>query len=108
MIDTLPSMSVSDLARLRKSGDAPVILDVREQWERDIALLPDSLHIALQSLPAHISELPLDRPIVVMCHHGGRSAQATAWLRQNGFAATNLEGGIDAWAESVDRSVPRY
>ncbi|MBV8580868.1 MAG: sulfurtransferase, partial [Candidatus Eremiobacteraeota bacterium] len=48
-------------------------------------------------------------PIVVMCHHGGRSARVTQFLEANGYAnAVNLDGGIDAWSESIDPTVPRY
>ncbi len=108
MIEVPQTIGVAQLDSMLKSSDKPVILDVREPWERDIAMLKDSLHISLQTLPEHFADLPLDRHIVVMCHHGGRSAQATSWLRQNGFAASNLEGGIDAWSQSIDPSVPRY
>jgi rhodanese-related sulfurtransferase len=53
--------------------------------------------------------LPRDRSLAVICHHGGRSAQATAWLRNQGFdLATNVAGGIDAWARNVDPTLSRY
>jgi rhodanese-related sulfurtransferase len=108
MIEAPLSIDVAELDRLRKTAQTLCVLDVREQWERDIAMIKDSIHIPLQSLKNRISEMPMDRQIVVLCHHGARSAQATAWLRQNGFPATNLEGGIDAWAGSIDQSVARY
>jgi len=56
-----------------------------------------------------LAELPQDRDLVLVCHHGGRSAQAAAWLAQNGFSRLhNLAGGIDAWARVVDPAMPRY
>ncbi|HLG90402.1 MAG TPA: rhodanese-like domain-containing protein [Alphaproteobacteria bacterium] len=91
------------------SDDPPVILDVREPWEIEIAALPDVLSIPLHELVGRVADVPRDRPVAVMCHHGGRSAQATAWLRQQGFARVmNVAGGIDAWARTVDPSVSRY
>jgi rhodanese-related sulfurtransferase len=65
--------------------------------------------IPLGELAKRVGELPRDKALAVMCHHGGRSAQATAWLRNQGFdQATNVAGGIDAWARSVDPTVSRY
>src|SRR5579883_410270 len=91
------------------SDDPPVILDVREPWEIEIAALPDVLSIPLHELVGRVADVPRDRPVAVMCHHGGRSAQATAWLRQQGFARVmNVAGGIDSWARTVDPSVSRY
>jgi rhodanese-related sulfurtransferase len=98
------SIGVSDLQGMAM----PLILDVREDWERDIAAIEGTVNIPLQALPTRSEELPKDRQIVVMCHHGGRSARATAWLRENGYDATNLEGGIDAWATQVDPAIARY
>ena len=98
------SITVDDLNGMPHS----VILDVREDWERDIARLDGTLDIPLQALPDRADEVPKDRHIIVMCHHGGRSARAMQWLRQNGYEATNLEGGIDAYAERVDAAIARY
>lgn len=98
------SMTVDDL----ESEALPMILDVREDWERDIARLNGTVDIPLGALPDRAGELPKDRRIVVMCHHGGRSARATEWLRQQGYEATNLTGGIDAYAERIDPAIARY
>ncbi len=63
----------------------------------------------MSEIPQHLGELPADRPIVVMCHHGGRSAAVTDFLNANGYAnAVNLGGGIDAWSIAIDPSVSRY
>jgi len=95
-------------ARLDK-GDALVLLDVREQWEYDLAKLKDSTLIPLGTLPHSLAKLNRDAEIVAICHHGMRSADATNFLLQQGFPnVKNLVGGIDAWSAQVDRSVPRY
>jgi rhodanese-related sulfurtransferase len=87
----------------------PVVLDVREPWEVEIASIDGSVNIPLGELTSRVGELPRGKPLAVMCHHGGRSAQATAWLRNQGFDhATNVAGGIDAWARSVDPTLSRY
>ena len=87
----------------------PTVLDVREPWEVEIASVDGALNIPLGELPGRVGELSRDTPLAVMCHHGGRSAQATAWLRNQGFGhATNVAGGIDAWARMVDPTLQRY
>lgn len=91
------------------SGKPPALLDVREPWELEIAAIDGSLAIPLGELTKRVSELPRDRPLAVICHHGGRSAQAPAWLRNQGFdKAINVAGGIDAWSRFVDPTVSRY
>ena len=94
-------------ARLR-TDDEPVLLDVREPWELEEARLPGAIHIPLGELPTALDRLPRDREIVVLCHHGGRSYTAALVLERAGFDATNLAGGIDAWAQEADPSLPRY
>jgi rhodanese-related sulfurtransferase len=99
----------ADLRERRESAEPPLVLDVREPWEIAIAALPDITSIPLGELQSRVGELPRDRAIAVMCHHGGRSAQATAWLRRQGFDRTmNVAGGIDAWSRLIDPAVPRY
>jgi len=68
-----------------------------------------AVHIPMNTLPESLDRLTRDHPIVVMCHVGGRSAQVCAWLNSNGFEnAVNLEGGISAWSEEIDPSIPTY
>ncbi|HLY55949.1 MAG TPA: rhodanese-like domain-containing protein [Stellaceae bacterium] len=103
------SMSVGELAALRTSGEPHTLVDVREPWEVELCRIEGALSIPLQTLPARLSELPTDRPVVVFCHHGGRSAQAVAWLRRQGLGrAINLDGGIDSWARAIDTTVGTY
>lgn len=91
------------------AGEQPVLLDVREPWEHAIAALPGAVLIPLASLPQQAGTLDATAHVVVYCHHGGRSAMAAQWLREQGFThVSNLEGGIDAWSTTVDASLPRY
>ena len=100
-------ISVEELARRRGPGLA--VLDVREPWELEICGLEGSLAIPLASLPERAGELPREGMLVVLCHHGGRSARAVQWLRAQGFAnAVNLAGGIDEWARRVDPAMRTY
>ena len=63
----------------------------------------------MSSVPARQAELPVDTPLVVMCHHGMRSMMVMRFLQASGFSnVLNLEGGIDAWAREVDASIGRY
>jgi rhodanese-related sulfurtransferase len=104
---------VDELARRRAAagpeGGKLALLDVREPWEVDICQLPDSIKIPLARLPERLDALPRDGMLVVLCHHGMRSLQATHWLRANGIAnAVNLSGGIDAWARVIDPAMRTY
>ena len=86
-----------------------VLLDVRELHEIAVASIDSAVHIPMGQIPARIHEIDPDKTIVVMCHSGIRSLQVAAYLSRHGFAqVVNLEGGIDAWARSVDPRIPRY
>lgn len=85
------------------------VLDVRNDDELLVAHIGgDVVHIPLPQLEARWEELPKDKPVVAMCHHGVRSQRAALFLQSVGLDARSMTGGIDAWALSVDRSVPRY
>lgn len=88
-----------------------LLLDCREAEEVAVARIEGALWIPMREIPARLAELGEDhsRPIVVYCHHGGRSRQVTQFLRRQGFRnAQNMTGGIDAWSQLVDPTVPRY
>jgi rhodanese-related sulfurtransferase len=96
-------------ARLRADPGRLVLLDVREPWERELAVIEPSVHIPMSEVAARAGELPKDRAIVVYCHSGSRSALVASYLEHQGFApVANLSGGIEAWAIEVDPEVPRY
>ena len=83
--------------------------DVREDRELAIASLPAALHIPLDQVSGRMDELDNQRPVVVMCRSGARSMQVASYLVQNGFPRVfNLQGGILAWSEQVDQSIPSY
>lgn len=97
------------LQRLLQSPDRDVqLVDVREQWEAQIATLPGSVLIPLGELPGRLGELDRDRAVLTYCHSGVRSAEAARLLTAQGFRATSLTGGINAWSNLVDPRVPRY
>ncbi|WP_375399393.1 ThiF family adenylyltransferase [uncultured Amnibacterium sp.] len=97
------------LQRLLQSPDGDVqLVDVREQWEAQIATLPGSVLIPLGELPGRLGELDRERAVVTYCHSGVRSAEAARLLTAQGFQATSLRGGINAWSNMVDPRVPRY
>ena len=77
-----------------------LLLDVRQPEEWASAHVEGAALIPLGELVARLDEVPADRPVYVMCHAGGRSAQATAYLEQAGYDAINIDGGITAWIES--------
>ena len=105
----VPALSVGDFAALRAGPEAYALLDVREPWEVALGALPEAMTIPMNELPDRVESLPADRPLVVLCHHGQRSGQVTAWLQRLGYDnAVNLEGGIDAWARTIDPAMPTY
>jgi len=105
---TLPTITVDELKRRRDAGDDLFVLDVREPHEYQICNLGGYL-IPLNDLPSRVSELDSSREIVAHCRSGVRSAKACEFLRQAGFTKVkNLTGGILAWADKVDPSMPKY
>ena len=105
-------VSVHDLKRALDEGGADggaVVVDVRESWEAEIAKIAGAVLIPLGEFAQRAKTLPRDKPIYIHCHHGGRSMQATQWLRRNGYdKVANVAGGIDAWSQEIDPATPRY
>ncbi len=109
---TVPEISVQELREMLNSAENFILLDVREPWELTRAKWDDArLRLApLSQLAQRGMETPLeDMPIIVVCHHGIRSAQVTNWLLSQGWDdVVSLRGGIEAYALEVDASVGRY
>ncbi len=113
----MPGYSVQEVAAKLENGDEFFIIDVREPRELLLAEIEEEyIHIPLSqlalerldALPEEITE-DKDIEIVVMCHHGNRSAQVTAWLRQEGWTNVyNMDGGIEAYAVAVNNNIGRY
>jgi rhodanese-related sulfurtransferase len=99
-----------ELKSLLEINSDIVVLDCREQWEFETARIENSRHIPMNDIPARFNEeLDAEAHIVVVCHHGVRSMNVTAWLRQQGFEKVqSLRGGIDRWARQIDPKVPVY
>lgn len=107
--DASAEIGTTELRVMLDGGSAPLLLDVREPWEWEVARIEGSQHIPLGQLPGRIAEVDTRREIVTICHHGMRSLSARELLKGAGFARVrSLAGGIDAWAEEVDGTVGRY
>ena len=109
-IEGIPQFSVEQLKSRLDTGDRPFILDVREPHEYAIVNLGAPL-IPAGQIGGRLSELPQDKAteIVVHCKTGGRSQKAAQELKANGYTyVSNLAGGIAAWAERIDTSLPKY
>jgi adenylyltransferase/sulfurtransferase len=110
LVDGIPQMTVEDLKARMDAGTAPFILDVREPHEYAIVNLGVP-QIPVGQLPDRISEIPVAKnaEIVAHCKTGGRSQKAALALKAAGFTnVKNLAGGITAWAERIDTSLPKY
>jgi rhodanese-related sulfurtransferase len=106
-MEIAPQQLVEKLRR----GEPVWLLDVRQEWEHQLARLHDQALIPLPELPARLDEVTPGEgaQVVCYCHHGVRSLSAAAILRQAGFAnAVSLAGGIDRWSRVIDPSVPTY
>ncbi len=110
-----PALLAEWLGQFAGDGDAkPVVLDVREKWECQIASIAPSDSFELKCIPmgeitSRLNELDPDRPVACLCHHGARSMSVAAYLSREGFeTVANITGGIDAWSLELDASVPKY
>jgi molybdopterin/thiamine biosynthesis adenylyltransferase/rhodanese-related sulfurtransferase len=107
--ETVPQISVQELKQKMDTHEALELIDVREPFEFQIARIDGATLIPLGEIAERADELQREEPIVIHCHSGRRSAQAVRLLQQRGFTNVyNLEGGIDAWSDLIDPSVPRY
>jgi rhodanese-related sulfurtransferase len=110
--DPLPlEVDVSAVAKLRAAGEKFTLLDCREPSEHQTAHIEGSTLIPMREISGRMGELEpfKSERIIVHCHHGGRSMRVTQWLREQGFPKVqNMAGGIDAWSQQIDPSVPRY
>ncbi len=91
------------------AGENPVLLDVREAWEYEIGHIKGSTNISMSNVQRMLDSFKSDDEIVIICHHGIRSLQIANFLENNGYKQIiNLDGGVDAWAESVDTDMAQY
>jgi rhodanese-related sulfurtransferase len=109
---TVPmEIDVTSVKQLLDAGAGFLLLDCREADEYATARIEGATLVPMTEIQARVGELDAHKAgrVVVHCHHGGRSLRVANWLRQQGFAqAQSMAGGIDAWSQAVDSSVPRY
>lgn len=105
----IKEMSPTEFVARRDNGNAPVLLDVREDWELGIARVDGAVHIPMGDIPARLGELDPGRELVVLCRSGGRSGQVARYLERQGFSCVwNLAGGILAWGQQIDPDLTPY
>jgi rhodanese-related sulfurtransferase len=105
----MSEISPQDLKARLDRQQAPLLLDVRQDWETKLCRLPNAVHIPIEEIELRVEELNREDAIVVYCHAGVRSAAVAEYLRSLGFTdVRNLAGGVDLWARTVDSSMRRY
>ncbi len=105
----IDEIGAAELKAWLERDEKPLVLDVREAWEVQLASIPGATNIPMGEIPARLSELDPARETVVVCHYGIRSAQVAVYLARRGFERViNLFGGIDAWSREANPAVPRY
>lgn len=109
MSETPLEVTVEEAQRLLSGPNPPQLIDVREMDEYAVCRIEGSRLIPMNTVPMRLAEIPQDVPVLVQCHHGGRSMKVTHFLRSKGYTrVSNVKGGIDAWSLKVDPQVPRY
>ncbi len=104
----MKEITVQELKEKKESGDEFLLIDVRENTEYLVSNL-DGQHIPLGELPSRLDEIEADKDaeVVMMCRSGGRSGRAIGIMESNGFTNVyNLKGGITAWSNEIDPSMP--
>jgi adenylyltransferase/sulfurtransferase len=102
-------VSIEEAARLLASAQPPLLVDVREPSEHATCCISAAKLIPMALVPERLAEIPQDLPVLIHCHHGGRSLRVTQFLRAKGYTkVSNVQGGIDAWAVKIDPKVRRY
>jgi rhodanese-related sulfurtransferase len=108
-LSRIRSLAPRDAARLLAETPGVRVLDVRESWERRAGSLPRSFPLDPARLEEILGHWPKETPILLYCHFGIRSVDAAAYLAQQGFIEIyTLQGGVDAWSQEIDGSIPRY
>lgn len=113
MIDQIrPGQLAQWLQTMRAHGE-PVVLDVREPHELQVASVRADgftlLAIPMGHIPSRLNELDPEQPVACLCHHGARSQQVAAFLQSHGFEnVANIAGGIHAWSAELDPSIAVY
>ena len=94
---------------LSDKNTPPLLLDVREPWEFEVAHIDSSVLMPMHQIPSSLDQFTANQEIVLICHHGIRSRQVAYFLESTGFTnLINLEGGVNAWAHEVDHNMATY
>ena len=102
-------ITVHQLNDLKEKDSKIQILDIRDDTERNHALIKGSIHIKITEIANRHTELDKNKNIFVMCHTGTMSQTVVKWLKKSGYEyCVNVLGGIDAWAALIDRNIRRY
>jgi adenylyltransferase/sulfurtransferase len=105
---SVPTITVEQLKEKMAKGGV-VVVDVREPHELDICKLPGTKHIPMGQVPERLKELDPEAEILVHCRSGGRSGKIVAFLQEKGYKKVfNVEGGILAWADRIDKTMATY
>jgi rhodanese-related sulfurtransferase len=105
----MKTITAEELKSKLDANEKPVLLDVREAWEYETCHIEGSINISMSNVQQMLDELKPDDETVVICHHGMRSFQVASYLEGSGYSnIANLEGGVDAWAKSVDTAMAQY
>ncbi len=106
---TYRNLSPADVKQILDNKNDTRLIDVREEWEHKIAKIEGSELLPLSNFMSHIDELGIDDNLIFYCHTGARSANVCNFLATRGFKnLVNLKGGIEAWSNEVDQSIPHY
>ena len=100
--EPIPTIDVAEAERRQRDDpDRPILLDVREPGEFEAVRAPGALLVPMSTFMVHVAELPTDRPLMVVCHLGGRSAAVAGYLIRAGRSdVVNVVGGMDAWEKA--------
>lgn len=104
----VPEIEVTEVKKKLDRGDSFILIDVREQNEWDAGHIQAARHIPLKELKGHLSQLDKNSEVIVYCKSGKRSQTGGKILKEAGFSnVQSMKGGITAWAEQVDPSIPK-
>lgn len=102
-------ITAQQLKQMLESKEDLTLVDLRPAWEQQLCAIDGSMNVPMDDLPMYMHDLPQDKTIVMVCHHGSRSRQAAAFLKGCGYnKIVCLSGGIDTWAKDIDKEMKRY
>ena len=104
----MKEVSVSELKQMKDDGSDFQLIDVREEYEVEISEIGGEL-IPMGTIPENLDKISIDKPVIIHCKSGARSANVVRFLETKGFTNTaNLKGGILAWITEIDPSLSKY